>query len=221
MLHLALSSAVHAQVEADPDERDAETRVAAVKALAAVACKLYAGAMSVALASQPNQATPSTHAQPNESMLSAQHQAAKGTSSPRIQLSESALRHEAGSQPGLEAAQASRHQPVQDAWPHAQGQPSEATQRQTLESQPLRSNSQAAETLQHQGQHFAQEAGVVRQHVVLPLLAAVEDYSTDNRSDSSQMASCGEPLLSLPLDCLHAVYTYNVRSHSRCRPHAA
>lgn len=30
------------QVEADPDDRDAETRVAAVKALAAVAQKLFA-----------------------------------------------------------------------------------------------------------------------------------------------------------------------------------
>ena len=34
--------AIYVQVEEDPDERDAETRVAAVKALAAVAQKLFA-----------------------------------------------------------------------------------------------------------------------------------------------------------------------------------
>ena len=44
LIHLTPKCSLLSQVESDPDDRDAETRVAAVKALAAVAQKLFSPA---------------------------------------------------------------------------------------------------------------------------------------------------------------------------------
>ena len=150
MLSMIALKGVHAsvppykllQVEDDPDERDAETRVAAVKALALVAQKLFGGNSK-----DSTQAVDDSQSAARDSSPAADH-----------------------------------HRQAADASVH----PDPAA------------------------------AVCLRKHVLQALLTAVEDYSTDNRSDSGfgSAALCCTAMLSESRQvCSHVEFMANLHQH--------
>ena len=143
------------QVEVDPDERDAETRVAAVTALAQVAHKLYSSSRNdnTTQAAGASSSDSNTHIEAVSSSSSNGNsmQASSGsdTSAPKAKSHETAQQPYAGS--SIDTGGSNQASDGLSFRPVA-----------SFQSDPAAAVS-------------------VREHVLTALLAAVEDYSTDNR----------------------------------------
>ena len=142
------------QVEEDPDERDAETRVAAVTALAQVAHKLFSSSCNgnrtpAAEASSSDDNTHTEAVSSSSNGNSMQASAGSDTSAPKAKSHETAQQPYAGS--SIDTGGSNQASDGLSLRPVA-----------SFQSDPAAAVS-------------------VREHVLTALLAAVEDYSTDNR----------------------------------------
>ena len=176
------------QAEEDPDERDAETRVAAVKALALVAHKLF-GSVSRASGQAVHDKQPAVndnaHTADDKQSAEGGHIPAAGHQKQAADASMEPIGAKQSDMADSISAADHQSQAADASRPTVDGKQSALGDRQSAVGGKTAASNHQREAADRSIQPDPAAAVCVREHVLGALLTAVEDYSTDNRSASA------------------------------------